>query len=148
MLARGAVVHPHTIPIAWTAAQGNPQRAWLPLWEAMLRSLRGALPKALPAYVLTNRGVWSPELFWAVQRHRQRPLRRITAQGDFCPLWGRRQRLLVAVCAARAGQQGAIVGEAFRYRLRCAVMVFWGAGARDGWYLRTALRPSAVCGAW
>jgi len=40
-----------------------------------------------------------------------------------------------------------VVGEAFRYRLRCTLGVFWGAGAQNGWYLLTDLRPGAAIGA-
>jgi len=54
----------------------------------------------------------------------------------------------VAFCPARAGLQIAIVGEAFRYRLRWTLVVLWGAGAQDVWYWLTDLRPNAVCGAW
>ena len=55
---------------------------------------------------------------------------------------------MVALCPARAGQQVVIAGEAFRYRLRCRLVVFWGAGAQDVWYLLTDLPARAVCGSW
>ena len=107
-----------TIPIAWKVVRGNTKGAWLPLCEAMLALLRGALPKSMPVYVLTNRGLWSPELFRAIQRNRWHPLMRINAQGYFRPLWGRRKRAFASLCPARAGQQVVLAGEAFRYRLR------------------------------
>jgi hypothetical protein len=92
VLALGVVVHHHTIPIAWKVVRGNTIGAWLPLCEALLGLLRGALPKAMPVYVLTDRGLWSPELFAAIVRNRWHPLMRINAQGNFRPLWGRRAR--------------------------------------------------------
>jgi hypothetical protein len=73
---------------------------------------------------------------------------RINAQGNFRPLWGRRARALASLCPARAGQQVALAGEAFRYRLRCTLVVFWGAGAQEPWYLLTDLPARAVCGSW
>jgi hypothetical protein len=148
VLALGVVVHHHTIPIAWRVVRGNTKGAWLPLCEAMLALLRGALPKSMPVYVLTDRGLWSPELFGAIVRNGWHPLMRINAQGNFRPLWGRRARPLVALCPARAGQQVVIAGEAFRYRLRCSLVVFWGEGAQDVWYLLTDLPARAVCGSW
>jgi hypothetical protein len=148
VLALGVVVHHHTIPIAWRVVRGNTKGAWLPLCEAMLALLRGALPKSMPVYVLTDRGLWSPELFGAIVRNGWHPLMRINAQGNFRPLWGRRARALASLCPARAGQQVVIAGEAFRYRLRCTLVVFWGAGAQDVWYLLTDLPARAVCGSW
>ena len=73
---------------------------------------------------------------------------RINAQGNFRPLWGRRKRALASFCPARAGVQVVVAGEAFRYRLRCTLVVFWGEGAQEPWYLLTDLRPKAVCGSW
>jgi hypothetical protein len=70
VLALGVVVHHHTIPIAWRVLRGNTKGAWLPLCEAMLALLRGALPKSMPVYVLTDRGLWSPELFWGNRAQR------------------------------------------------------------------------------
>jgi hypothetical protein len=94
VLALGVVVHQHTIPVAWKVVRGNTKGAWLPLCEALLGVLRGALPKSIPVYVLTDRGLWSPELFAAIVRNGWHPLMRINAQGNFRPLWGRRKRAL------------------------------------------------------
>jgi hypothetical protein len=94
------------------------------------------------------RGLWSPQWFAAIVRNRWHPLMRINAQGNFRPLWGRRARALASLCPARAGQQVALAGEAFRYRLRCTLVVFWGEGAQDVWYLLTDLPARAVCGSW
>jgi hypothetical protein len=146
VLALGVVVHQHTIPIAWKVVRGNTKGAWLPLCEAMRALLRGALPKSMPVYVLTDRGLWSPELFAAIVRNRWHPLMRVNAQGYFRPLWGRRKRALASLCPARAGQQVVIAGEAFRYRLRCTlsgVLGRRGAGAVvsvDG--------LACACGVW
>jgi hypothetical protein len=148
VLALGVVVHQHTIPIAWQVVRGNTKGAWLPRCTQMLALLQGALPKSIPVYVLTDWGLWSPQLFAAIVRNRWHPLMRVNAQGTFRPLWGRRARVLASLCPARAGQQVAIAGEAFRYRLRCTLVVFWGEGAQEAWYLLTDLRPKAVCGAW
>jgi hypothetical protein len=148
VLALGVVVHHHTIPVAWTIVRGNTKGAWLPLCEALLGLLRGALPKSLPVFVLTDRGLWSPELFAAIVRNRWHPLMRINAQGNFRPLWGRRARALASLCPARAGAQVVVAGEAFRYRLRCTLVVFWGEGAQEPWYLLTDLPARAVCGSW
>ena len=148
VLALGVVVHQQTIPVAWIIARGSTKGAWLPMCEAMRALLRGALPKSIPVYVLTDRGLWSPELFAAIVRNRWHPLMRINAQGYFRPLWGRRKRALASLCPARAGQQVVIAGEAFRYRLRCTLVVFWGEGAQEPWYLLTDLPARAVCGSW
>ena len=148
VLALGVVVHQHTIPVAWKVVRGNTKGAWLPLCEALLGVLRGALPKSMPVYVLTDRGLWSPQLFAAIVRNGWHPLMRINAQGYFRPLWGRRKRALASLCPARAGQQVVVAGEAFRYRLRCTLVVFWGAGAQDVWYWLTDLPARAVCGSW
>ena len=77
--------------------RGTAKGAWLPLCEALLALLRGALPKAMPMDVLTDRGLWSPQLFAAIVRNRWHPLMRINAQGNFRPWW------CVRVCRMRVG---------------------------------------------
>jgi hypothetical protein len=148
VLALGVVVHQHTIPVAWTIVRGNTKGAWRPLCEALLGLLRGALPKSLPVFVLTDRGLWSPQLFGAIVRNGWHPLMRVNAQGNFRPLWGRRARALASFCPARSGLQVAIAGEAFSHRLRCRLVVFWGEGAQEPWYLLTDLSWRGVCGCW
>ena len=127
VLARGVVVHQHTLPIAWKVVRGNTKGAWLPLCEAMRALLRDALPKSVPVYVLTDRGLWSPELFGAIQRNRWHPLMRVNAQGYFRPLWGRRKRALASLCPARAGQQVVLAGR--RFGIGCGVL-WWCFGAK------------------
>jgi hypothetical protein len=146
VLALGVVVHHHTIPVAWKVVRGNTKGAWQPLCEALLGLLRGALPKSLPVLVLTDRGLWSPQLFGAIGRNGWHPLMRVNAQGNFRPLWGRRARALASFCPARSGLQVAIAGEAFSHRLRCRLVVFWGEGAQEPWYLLTDLSWRGVCG--
>jgi hypothetical protein len=89
VLALGVVVHQHTIPVAWKVVRGNTKGAWLPWCEQMLALLQGALPKAMPVYVLTDRGLWSPELYAAIERNRWHPLMRTNAQGNFRPCDGK-----------------------------------------------------------
>jgi hypothetical protein len=143
-LALGVVVHHHTIPVAWAIVRGNTQGAWRLLCETLLGLLQGALPKSLPVFVLTDRGLWSPQLFGAIGRNGWHPLMRVNAQGK----WGRRARALASFCPARSGRQVAIAGEAFSHRLRCRLVVFWGEGAQAPWYLLTDLSWCGVCGCW
>ena len=106
VLALGVVVHQHTIPTAWKVVRGNTKGAWLPLCETLLGLLRGALPKSVFVYVLTDWGLWSPELFAAIVRNRWHPLMRVNAQGYFSSAVGASGACVSVVVFCASGSAG------------------------------------------
>ncbi len=129
VLGVSVVLHQTAIPIAWRVVPATQPHAWQSEWEALLACLKGQVPKTVPVYVLTDRGLWSPRLFRAIRRNGWHPLMRIVPNGQFRARWQRQAVPMEAFCPARGGQR-AVEGFAFQYGLRCTLVVFWGgAGA-------------------
>ena len=113
----------------------------------MLQAVQTVILRTVPVYVLADRGLWAQGLFRAIRQGGWHPLVRLNAQGQFRGRW-QRQAPPLAAFAPACGQQVAGEGFAFRYGLRCTLVVYWGASAAEPWYLLTDLPASAVEGAW
>ncbi|CUU08097.1 Transposase DDE domain-containing protein [Armatimonadetes bacterium GBS] len=147
VLSVSVVVYRNAIPIAWRVLKGNHPEAWNPHWLALLKMLKGALPAHLPVWVLTDRGLWSPELFRAIVRNGWHPLMRIQAWGTFRPRWGRTAQAIASFCP-EPGESVAVSGWAYGYGLRCTLIVCWGCEAKEPWYLLTDVSDAAWAGWW
>ncbi|MCS7208681.1 MAG: hypothetical protein NZ874_03835 [Fimbriimonadales bacterium] len=121
--------------------------AWRGEWERLLAQVRRGVPRGLPVYVLADRGLWAVWLFATVRRYGWHPLLRVNPQGQFRARWQRQARPLTDFSPAQ-GTQVAVEGAALAYGLRWTVVVFWGASAKEPWYLWTDLPASGVVGAW
>ncbi len=136
VLVVSVVLHQTAIPIAWRLLPTTQPHAWRPEWEALLRSLLGQVPASVSMYVLTDRGLWASWLFRAIVRNGWHPLMRIHPNGVFRARWQRQAQPIAFYCPER-GHQRAVEGFAFGHRLRCTLVVFWGARAESPWYLLT-----------
>ncbi len=72
---------------------------------------------------------------------------RIVLNGRFRARRQRRALPMEAFCPARGGQC-VVEGFAFRYGLRCMLVVFWGKRAREPWYCLTNVSALEVEGSW
>lgn len=102
VLAISAVCQGGAIPLAWRVRGGRQKGAWNPLWKQMLSDLQDLLPEGTRVYVLTDRGLESPEIYRAIVEAGFHPVMRLSAGAKFRPagwvkfhpieelaLWGR-----------------------------------------------------------
>ncbi|MCS7300260.1 MAG: hypothetical protein NZ556_01715, partial [Fimbriimonadales bacterium] len=147
VLVISGVCQQTAIPVAWRVLPATQRGAGRGEWEQLLAQVRRGVPRGLPVYGLADRGLWAAWLFALIRRYGWHPLLRVNPQGQFRARWQRQAQPLTDFCPAQ-GRQVAVEGFAFRYGLRCTLVVFWGASAKEPWYLLTDLPASGVLGAW
>jgi hypothetical protein len=150
VLAISLVYRRGAIPVLWTVLPGNAPGAWQPHWERMLRLLAEAIGGDRFVLVLTDRGLYSPQMFRAIVRAGWHPLMRIRAQGYYRPA-GQSAWIPLANLRPRLNQQEARTGEAFKNaegRLTCTLVAWWTEGHTEPWLLLTDLAADRVAGSW
>lgn len=144
VLYRGAAM-----PVAWVVLPHRGKGAWLPHLERLLGLLAPAVPAALTVVVMTDRGLWSPRLWRAIQANGWHPLMRIRPDATFAPTGQRRQRARELIPGPGWCWVGA--GVAYKHkakRVASTLVVVWRQGQTEPWLLLTDLAPDAVAGSW
>jgi Transposase DDE domain len=150
VLAISLVYRRCAIPLLWTVLPGNTPGAWQPHWERMLARLTEWIGNDRFVLVLTDRGLYSPQLFQAIVRAGWHPLMRIRAQGYYRPT-GQSQWIPLANLRPPLDQQQAWTGDAFKNsdgRLACTLVAWWTEGHAEPWLLLTDLSVARVQGFW
>jgi hypothetical protein len=150
VLAISLVYRRCAIPLLWTVLPGNTPGAWQPHWERMLARLVEGIGRDRFVLVLTDRGLYSPQLFHAIANVGWHPLMRIRAQGYYRPT-GQSEWRPLANLAPPLNQQQAWTGDAFKNtegRLACTLVAWWTEGHAEPWLLLTDLSVERVRGSW
>ena len=137
------------IPVAWVVLPHRGKGAWLPHLERLLALLAPAVPAHLTVLVMTDRGLWSPQLWRSIKQNGWHPLMRIRPDATFAPVGQRRQRARELVPGAGWCWVGK--GVAYKHaakRLAGTLVVVWGADQKEPWLLLTDLPPEEVDGSW
>lgn len=131
------------IPIAWRILPGNQPDHWQEHWLHLLDQLHGIFGSDKFVVVLTDRGLWAPWLFEAIQKNGWHPLMRINpSRGQIAHYFKAKGHPWEPLSAfvPRKGQQKCLTGLAFKKRsLPCRLIVFFGLSAKEPWYLLTDL---------
>jgi hypothetical protein len=150
VLAVSLVYRRCAIPLLWTVLPGNTPEAWQPHWERMLDQLAARIGNDRFVLVLTDRGLYSPQLFRAIVRVGWHPLMRIRAQGYYRPT-GQSAWTPLANLRPQVNQQETWTGDAFKNtkgRLACTLVAWWTADHAEPWLLLTDLAGDRVQGCW
>jgi hypothetical protein len=135
------------IPVAWHVVRAGKPEAWQPHWLRLLERVRAVVPPDYFVLALTDRGLYAPWLFRAIQDAGWHPLMRINAQGSFTPEGG--EPVPLASVAARVGTHDCARGRAFKENpLSCTLVAHWEEGYEEPWRLLTDLAPEAVEARW
>jgi len=150
VLAIALVYRRTAIPLTWTVLPGNTPEAWQPHWKRMLGQLAREIGGDRFVLALTDRGLYSPELFRALVQVGWHPLMRIRAQGYYRPR-GQSAWLPLANFQPPLDQQEAWYGDAFKNRegrLTCTLVAWWTEGHAEPWLLSTDLPVERVQACW
>lgn len=137
------------IPVAWHVTAANRTGAWLTPSLGLLDALAPAVPADQTVLLLADRGLWSPRLWHAVQRHGWHPLLRIRPDAIFRPTGGQRvpARSLVAGPGHAWVGAGIAFSQAARYQAATLIVV-WDHDQAEPWLVLTDLAPEAVGPVW
>jgi Transposase DDE domain len=150
VLAIALVYRRSAIPLLWTVLPGNTAEAWQPHWERMLGQLAREIGGDRFVLALTDRGLYSPDLFRTIVQVGWHPLMRIRAQGYYRPR-GQSAWIPLANFQPPWNQQEAWYGDALKNtegRLACTLVAWWTEGHAEPWLLLTDLPVARVQAAW
>jgi hypothetical protein len=145
VLYRGSAV-----PVAWKILHATEKHPWNPEWQTLLQQFQHVVPAGWKVIALADRGLYSKELYRAIQDIGWHPLLRINRQGSFRPAgwyhWRRLDKLL-----QRPGQrwQGRVtLFQTASARLECTLLAGWEEGHDEPWLVLTDLGPQAADVCW
>ena len=137
------------LPVAWAAQAAPDKGSWNAIWIDLLGRLKAELGEGWTVFVLTDRGLESPELFGAITALGWHPLMRVKAAGKFRPA-GWHKGYPMGDFAAAPGRRFAAAGVAYPggSKLDSTLLAEWGEGHAEPWLILTALTPGAADCAW
>lgn len=138
------------VPVSWTVVEGGQPEAWEPHWERMLQALAQQVPAGWQVLVLTDRGMYSPQLFRCLQQLHWHPFLRIRAQGFYRPL-GSQKWLNLEELHPPMGQTQAFPAELFKNeegRLQGTLVAYHGAEYAEPWLIVTDLPAGIAQASW
>jgi hypothetical protein len=137
------------LPIGWVLVPANTPGAWAPHWERLLAWAATVLDATRLVVVVTDQGLWSPQLWHAIRDHGWHPVMRVQDRATFTPTGQHRQR--VRDLAGGPGRGWIGTGTAFKdaaKRLDGTLATVWDPQADAPWALLTDLPPSQLDPAW
>lgn len=66
-LVISVVYRGNALPVAWCIVPAHTKGAWKPHWLALLAQFEGAFPVEMSVLMLTDRGLYAPWLYGAIQ---------------------------------------------------------------------------------
>jgi hypothetical protein len=150
VLLRLSVLYRGTaLPIGWVLVPANTPGAWAPHWERLLAWAATVLDATRLVVVVTDQGLWSPQLWHAIRDHGWHPVMRVQDRATFTPTGQHRQR--VRDLAGGPGRGWIGTGTACTdaaKRLDGTLATVWDPQADAPWALLTDLPPSQLDPAW
>jgi hypothetical protein len=144
------------LPVAWVLVLATTPGAWAPQWERRLAWAVTVLDATRLVVVVTDQGVWSPQVWHAIRDHGWHPVMRVQDRAMFTPTGAQRQR--VRDLAGGSGRGWIGTGTAFTdaaKRLDGTLATVWdpqGVGSPGGRAMGAAHRsapkptePGLVC---
>lgn len=136
------------IPVAWKIVEATAKGSWKPHWLKLLANLQDGVPDDWWVIVTTDRGLYAPWLYEAIQQLGWHPFMRINSQGSyqsppkskFVPLSG----LITQVGQSWSGRVNCFKTNS----LSCTLLARWDEGYADPWLIITDLTPQQAEICW
>jgi len=138
------------IPVAWKILKGNTKGAWNKHWLRMLRLLKPCIPHNMTVIALTDRGLFSRDLFHGIRRLGWHPFMRRSALGAFRPACGHCFRD-ISCYARKPGTVWSSYGTLFKTKgkqVNCVLLVYWGESYKEPWFIITDMQPQKANVRW
>ncbi len=136
------------IPVAWKIVEATAKGNWKPYWLKLLENLQDGVPDDWWVIVTTDRGLYAPWLYEAIQELGWHPFMRINSQGfdrsvpksKFMPL----SELITQVGQSWSGRVNCFKTHSWS----CTLLAQWDEGYADPWPIITDLTPQQAEICW
>jgi len=138
------------IPVAWKILKGNTKGSWNKHWLHMLKLLKPAIPDDMTVIALTDRGLFSRDVFHGIRRLGWHPFMRRSVLGMFRPACGHNFRNL-SCYAKKPGTVWSSYGTLFKTKgkqVNCVLLVYWGESYKEPWFIITDMQPEDANVRW
>lgn len=127
VLAVSVVVAGCAIPVAWHIQKGDQKGKWNPIWMDLLSRLQVAIPTGCEVFVLTDSGLYSKQLYQAIQKpFKWTALMRIEGGQGFFQLKGQTQWIVLKTLCYRGMSPIALEGVCFKGNpIHCTLLIQW-----------------------
>lgn len=126
----------------------------MPAILTMLGRFKGIIPPSMTVLFMSDRGLWSPELFHAVRRIGWHPMMRVQAGAFFRPKRSSKQSEQAAwqkltTLIVEGGEAIAIRGDLFKtHSISVTLLACWEKGNKEAWFIASDLPPSQCTAPW
>jgi hypothetical protein len=128
------------IPVNWRIFRADEKFDGKAHWAAMLQELKPAIPDDFDVLVLSDRGLWSPNLFRTIQACGWHPFMRVSGQGRFTPEGGSDTIHYLRDVVKTPGNHAEMRGLAYsKAKLNCTVLAAWDLEHKAPWIVLTDL---------
>ena len=136
------------IPVAWKIVRATEKGSWKPYWLELLEKLQDGLPSDCWVIVTTDRGLYAPWLYEAIQELGWHPFMRINSQGCYQSVskstWAPLSALITEVGQSWSGRVNCFKTNT----LSCTLLAQWDEGYADPWLIITDLNPQQAKICW
>ena len=136
------------IPVAGKIVRATEKGSWKPYWLKLLEKLKDGLSEDWWVIVTTDRGLYAPWLYQAIQELSWHPFMRINHQGSYqsAPIstWTPLSALITEVGQSWSGRVNCFKTNT----LSCTLLAQWDEGYADPWLIITDLSPQQAKICW
>ena len=130
------------IPVNWRMFRADEKFDGKANWISMLRELKPAVREDIDVLVLSDRGLWSPDLFREIQQLGWHPFMRVSGQGCFTPDHGSDSIHYLRDLVKTPGKHREMCGVAYaKAKVSCTALAAWDPGHKQPWIVLTDLPP-------
>lgn len=150
VLAMSVMYRGSAIPVSWTVLEADAKGSWNLHWKRMLKTVAPAVPKSMNVIVMTDRGLWSRELYRAIRMAQWHPFMRIQRSGTWRPK-GTRGFVPMSQLLPRPETCLYQQGTAFKTsssRLNCTLLACWDEQAEEPWLILTDIECEDAEAVW
>ena len=130
------------IPVNWRIFRADEKFDGKANWSLMLEELKPGVREDIDVLVLSDRGLWSPDLFRKIQKLGWHPFMRVSGQGCFTPDNGSDSIHYLRDLVKNPGEHREMRGVAYaRAKVSCTALAAWDPGHKQPWIVLTDLPP-------
>lgn len=136
------------IPVAWKILPAQEKGSWKPHWLRLLAHLADGIPQDWWVIVTTDRGLYAPWFYEAIQQLGWHPFMRINSQGYYQCL-ANPQFIPLSELITEVGQSWSGRVNCFKTNsLSCTLLGRWDEGYSEPWLILTDLSPNLAQAHW
>jgi Transposase DDE domain len=150
VLAISVLYRGSAVPVAWKILSATEKHPWNPEWKNLLQQFQQVVPTNWKVIALGDRGLYSKDLYQAIQSVGWHPLLRINRQGNFRPAgWYHWRRLDKLIQRPSQRWQGKVtIFKNAPGQMECTLLAGWEEGHEEPWLVLTDLCPQAADVCW